>query len=328
MASGAARVRVPATSANLGPGFDVMSVALKRPYLEVEVEPREGEEGIELAVSGKYADEVERDVGLNSACRALRLLGSSIGIRTGWRVSIEAGIPVRKGLGSSAAEAVGALLAAHLALGLRVDRKRIVRLAALVEPGGHPDNVAAAALGGFTVSYRLQNDIDVTRIRAPRGLAFVVVVPDVRKESTGSSRKVIPESVGMEDHIAVASRLAAICLSLERGDLRTLLSLVPFDPVVERARAEAGLYGRYSWKELLHEKVRLLRKYGVAMTISGAGPSRLLWYDLRRNAREEGRRPIDGALADVISSLESRGHRVLEVIWTEPENDGALQVSR
>lgn len=319
---------MPATSANLGPGFDVMSVALKTPYLEVEVESKgEGEE-IELTVSGKYAADVERSVGLNSACRALKILNSSLGIRMGWRVRIEAGIPVRKGLGSSAAEAVGALLAAHLALGLRIDRRKIVRLASLVEPGGHADNVAAATLGGFTIAYRLHNGIDVMRIVAPRNLAFVVVIPDVRKESTGASRRVIPESVGMEDHITVASRLAAICLSLERGDLRTLFSLVPFDPVVERSRAEAGLYGRYNWKELLGEKTRLLRRYGVAMTISGAGPSRLLWYDLRRNAQEEGRRPIDGALADVLSTLESKGHRVLEVIWTEPENSGAVAVTR
>ena len=323
----AARVSVPATSANLGPGYDVMSVALERPRLEVEVEPRE-EEGIELTVTGAYASEVVRDTWLNSACRALRLLSSGLGLQQGWRVRIEAGIPVRKGLGSSAAEAVGALMAARAAMGMHLDRSEVVRVAALVEPGRHADNVAAAALGGFTVVFRDQEGFEVVKIRPPEQLGFVVVVPDVSKESTGSSRKVVPESVTMEDHVLVTSRVAAMAIFLERGDLRRLFELVVFDPLVERARADAGFYGRYSWKELLGEKERLLRKYGVAMTISGAGPSRLLWYDLRKNWQEEGKRPIDEALNDIIWSLESRGHKVLEVIWTRPGRKGAEIVSR
>ena len=322
-----ARVSVPATSANLGPGYDVISVALERPRLGVEVEPRE-EEGIELTVTGAFAAEVVRDTWLNSACRALRLLSSGLGLQRGWRVRIEAGIPVKKGLGSSAAEAVGALLAAHAAVGMRLDRREVVRVAALVEPGGHADNVAAAALGGFTVVFRRQEGFEVMKIRPPEQLGFVVVVPDVSKESTGSSRKVVPKSVTMEDHVLVTSRVAAMAVSLERGDLRRLFELVIFDPLVERARADAGLYGRYNWKELLGEKERLLRKYGVAMTISGAGPSRLLWYDLRKNWQEEGKRPIDEALNDLVWSLESKGHRVLEVIWTRPGRKGAELVSR
>jgi homoserine kinase len=322
-----ARVSVPATSANLGPGYDVMSVALESPRLEVEVEPRV-EEGIELTVTGKYAEEVVRDTSLNSACRALRLFTSGLSRPKGWRIRIEAGIPVRKGLGSSAAEAVGALLAAHAAIGMRFARKEVARMVALVEPGGHADNVAAAALGGFTVVFKNQRGLDVMKIRPPERLGFVVVIPDVSKESTGSSRKVVPKSVTMEDHVMLTSRVAAMVVCIERGDLRRLFELVVYDPLVERARADAGLYGRYRWRELLREKERLLRKYGVAMTISGAGPSRLLWYDLRRNTQEEGKRPIDGAVNDVVSSLESKGHRVLEVIWTRPGRKGAEIVNQ
>ena len=190
---GAARVSVPATSANLGPGYDVMSVALESPRLEVEVEPM-AEKGIELTVTGRYAEEVIRDTSLNSACRALRLFTSGLDRPKGWRVRIEAGIPVRKGLGSSAAEAVGALLAAHAAMGMRFVRKEVVKVAALVEPGGHADNVAAAALGGFTVVFRNQRGFDVMKIRPPERLGFVVVIPDVSKESPGRAGRSSPRA--------------------------------------------------------------------------------------------------------------------------------------
>lgn len=320
-----AACRVPSSSANLGPGYDVFSLALAAPSLEVEVELTDSTTDVEVEPMGRYGDRVNRDPGSNSAARAFIELRRRLKRQTGAKIKILANIPVGKGLGSSAAEAVGAVLSASKALGFELRREEVVRLAASVEPGGHADNAAASALGGFNVILQEESGPEFLNFRAPEALGLVVLVPDVEKGSTEIARAHVPKQVTMSEHVEVTSRIAAACVSMLSGDLRTLLKAVSIDPIVERSRAEAGVYGNCSWEELKEEKLKLLRSYGVALTISGAGPSRLLLYD-RANSQsvEEGKRPIDLAVNETVASLERRGHKVVEVYWTGPDNSGAV----
>lgn len=277
---------------------------------------------------GRYGDRVNRNPERNSAARAFVELRRRLGADLGAKIRILANIPVGKGLGSSAAEAVGAVLSASRALGVELERVEVVRLAASVEPGGHADNAAAAALGGFNVILQEESETTFLNFRAPEDLGLVVLVPDIEKGSTELARAYVPKQVTMAEHVEVASRVAAACASMLSGDLRTLLRAISIDPIVERSRADGGVYGNYTWNELREEKLRLLKSYGVALTISGAGPSRLLLYDRSFGCRgEEGERPIDLAVNEVIASFERRGHRVLEVYWTRPDNFGAVQTS-
>lgn len=319
--------RVPSSSANLGPGYDVLSLALSAPAMEVAVELVDPAEGITVEPSGKYGWRVNRDPERNSAARALAVLARRLGVRLGARIRISAEIPVGKGLGSSAAEAVGAVVAACKALGVELPREEVARIAASVEPGGHADNAAASTFGGFNVILRSGSGPEFLSFRAPESLGCVVVVPDVEKASTEVARAAVPRTVSISDHVEASSRVAAACASMLSGDLRRFFAAVAIDPIVERARAEAGVYGEYTWEELREEKEKLLRTYGVALVISGAGPSRLVLYDWSVATGESGRRLVESAVQEVVVSLERRGHRVIEVYWTKPDNRGAVEIA-
>ncbi|MEN3047601.1 MAG: homoserine kinase [Candidatus Caldarchaeales archaeon] len=316
--------RVPSSSANLGPGYDVLSLALSEPAMVVAVELTDPARGVTVEPTGRYGGMVSRDPERNSAARALARLARRLGVELGARIRIGAGIPVGKGLGSSAAEAVGAVFAACRALGVELPREEVARIAASVEPGGHADNAAASTFGGFNVILHSESGPEFLSFRAPERLGCVVVVPDVEKASTEVARAAVPRTVTISDHVTASSRVAAACASMLSGDLRTFFAAVSIDPIVERARADAGVYGDYTWEELRGEKKRLLRTYGVALTISGAGPSRLILFDRSAATGEEGRRTVESAVQEVVASLERRGHRVVEVYWTGPDNRGAV----
>ncbi len=142
------RVRVPATSANLGPGFDALGLALTL-YDDLIVTP--GGSGVTVEVTGPGEGEVPLDEShlvVRSIRRGLEALGASV---PGFTLRCENRIPHGRGLGSSSAAIVGGLAAAYGLVGEPVDRERLVVLANELE--GHPDNVAAAALGGFTIAW-------------------------------------------------------------------------------------------------------------------------------------------------------------------------------
>ena len=320
--------RVPSSSANLGPGFDVFSMALKEPSLLVGARCVDGPAGVELVVRGRYADELSRDPERNAAGRAASLVLERWGLRRAVRIIIDAGIPVRKGLGASGAEAVGAVVVLSSLFDLNLNPVEVVELASSVEPGGHADNVAASTLGGICIISKLGGKLDVLRLESPSNLGVAVIVPSIFKPSTGAAREVIPKSIRMEDHIRSLSQGAMVTAGLLCGDLKRVFRHISFDHVVEAARANAGVYGdAYNWEMLLEEKQTLLDRYNVALTISGAGPSRLLWYDVEENSGKDSCRPIDEAVRLVKENLERRGYRVEDVIYTMPARQGAALIT-
>jgi len=316
-------VKSPSSTANLGPGFDVLSLALEKPYLTIEVDVEDGE-GVKVIPKGKYCGEFLEPEKCAAAKAAEGLLRRA-GVRKRVTLVVQADIPLRKGLGSSGAEAAATVYGLNHLLNLGMSLREMVEVAAYAEPGGHADNVAASLLGGFVAIFKDGEEINLLKLSPPEGLGVVVIVPDVFKASTEDARKAIPLKLDLKTHIEVTARAAAAALALAVGDYDFFLKAVSHDPFVECVRADAGVYGGgVDCKQLMDEKKRLLRRYHVAETISGAGPSRVIFYKTSENRGELGKRPVDAAVSEVVESLEKNGHRVLEVIETKPDQFGCI----
>jgi homoserine kinase len=240
------RVRVPASSANLGPGFDVLAAALGL-HMELEVE-----EGMGFGVRTDLAIARDRR---NLAVRGFSALRPADGVR----FTIRSDIPLSGGLGTSAAAYVAGLAAADALNGGGAD---LLAEAARLE--GHPDNVAAALLGGFVICAGARAE----RLDPPDGLSAVLVVPK-RAVRTAKARAALPPEVPMAEAVFNVSRAGLLVLGLARGDL-DLVARGLEDRLHQPRRA--SLYPRSM------ELVERAREFGaLGATISGAGPAVLVW---------------------------------------------------
>jgi homoserine kinase len=240
-------VRVPASSANLGPGYDVLAAALAI-HLELEVEET-GEFAVESDMRGVPLDRT------NLCVRAFELLHPAEGVT--FRLRSE--IPVGAGLGSSAAAIVAGLVAADHMYELDAE---LLAPAAGIE--GHPDNVAAALLGGFVIC----TENGAERFDPPPELEGVVVTPP-HEVATPQARAALPAEVPMEDAVHNVAHAALLVLGLARGDF-DLVARGLSDRIHQPRRTH--LYPRSM--ELL---VRARELGALGATISGAGPSVLFW---------------------------------------------------
>ena len=199
-------VRVPASSANLGPGYDVLAAALTL-HLELEVEET-GEFSIDAAGLDVPLDRT------NLCVRAFESLRPADGIA--FRITSE--IPLAGGLGSSAAAIVAGLLAADHLYELALEPADVLARASEIE--GHPDNVAAAMLGGFVLCSSDAAGIPVaTRLDVPQGIEAVVVVPRGERVPTAKAREAIPDEVAHADAVANVAAASELVLGIERSDL-------------------------------------------------------------------------------------------------------------
>jgi homoserine kinase len=238
---------------------------------------------------------------------------------------VEVNIPPRKGLGLSGAEAVGAVLCADRLFRLKMAKEDIANLAAQAEPSNHIDNVAASTFGGFNIVTQSapSQPRRITTISPPNDLGVALIVPDVEKASTEATRKLLPSSVLREQYVAAIGYTSRIAWAFSKGDTEALIESLPWDPIIEPARAEAGAYGSgIDAKFLQEEKKILLDRFHVAETISGSGPSRALWYRVGRTGL------IQQAIQYVSERLRSRGHRVQQIINTRPSAKGASVIVR
>ncbi|HEX5015843.1 MAG TPA: homoserine kinase [Candidatus Limnocylindrales bacterium] len=230
------RVDVPASSANLGAGYDCLAVALDLSN-RVEVEVRGWSRGeIELTVDGEGANELTADrenrvvKGVEAALREVR---GDLPDGVGWRIEMRNDIPLARGLGSSAAATVAGLVAGNALLGEPLTTADLLRLATSIE--GHPDNAAAALLGGFTVSAQTDDGVEALRFDAPRDLRAVLYVPELRL-STDEMRKVLPDRVPRADAVSNVTRVAVGVAGIATGRL-DLLKVLTVDRLHEPYRA-------------------------------------------------------------------------------------------
>jgi len=247
-------VRVPASSANLGPGYDVLAAAVSL-FLELEVE----ETGEYTFDDGRLGVPAGRD---NLIVRAFETLHSADGIA--FRLNSE--IPLARGLGSSAAAIVAGLFAADHLFELGLSKEDFLGRATEIE--GHPDNVAAAIYGGFVICGAGEDGPTAARFDAPSGLEGIAVVP-ADEVSTERAREAIPAQVPLADAVANVSAASRLVLGLQTADL-DLVAAGLADRIHQDRRRD--LYPR-SMK--LVDDARELGALGA--TISGAGPTVLVW---------------------------------------------------
>jgi homoserine kinase len=248
-------IRVPASSANLGPGYDAMAAAVSL-HLELEVEETDG---FSLDPGGLDVS-TRRD---NLVVRAFESLYPADGIA--FRIRSE--IPLARGLGSSAAAIVAGLFAADHLFELGLSREEMLGRAAEIE--GHPDNVAAAIFGGFVIcGGRHGGVLGAARFDPPEGLEAVAVIPP-EEVSTRLAREAIPAEIPLADAVANVSAASTLMLGLQRGDF-DLIGRGLEDRIHQPRRRP--LYPRSM------EIVDSAKELGaLGATISGAGPTVLVW---------------------------------------------------
>ncbi|WP_030436296.1 homoserine kinase [Actinoplanes subtropicus] len=253
-------VRTPATSANLGPGFDALGLALTL-YDDLEATVTDG--GFTVTVTGEGAGELPGDEE-HLVVRAMLATFDELGERpAGLSVSCVNRIPQARGLGSSSAAIVGGV---QLARGLVEDGLRLIddedalRIAARLE--GHPDNVAPCLLGGFTIAWNEGAGARAVRLAAHEGVRPIVFVP-AERGYTASARAALPFEVPHRDASFNAGRAALLTHAIT-GDPALLLPATE-DRLHQGYRAES-MPGTASL-------VASLRSVGVAAVVSGAGPT-------------------------------------------------------
>jgi homoserine kinase len=264
-------VEVPASSANLGAGFDCIGLALGIVNLiELEV-CRDCDGRIELRCEGEGTGELDGDrrnrfvEGLETGLGAA---GAELPPDTGWRIRMINKIPLSRGLGSSAAATVGGLIAANALAGGRLGDRDILQLATAIE--GHPDNAAAALLGGFVVATSHGPGVEAIRFEVPAGLSVVLFIPDL-KLSTRAMRGVLPSTVPFGDAVANLGRVAVGVAGMAIGRYELLAALTT-DVLHEPYRATAF--------PQLPTLVAAARAAGaIGACLSGAGSSILAFAD-------------------------------------------------
>ena len=255
-ASAGVTVRVPATSANLGPGFDALGLALDL-YDEVSAVPADS---IVISVTGEGAGEVAND-GSHLVVEAMRAAFAEVGTPfPGVRLTCANVIPHSRGLGSSAAAICAGVSAGFALAGVQASRDQVYALATRIE--GHPDNVAACVFGGVTIAWYEQQQPRVARLRPCPQLRPITFVPQVRT-STKTSRGTLPEQVLHRDAAANAARAALLIHGLTS------------DPVVLLDATEDWLHQPYRLPGLPVQQalVGALRDAGVPAVLSGSGPT-------------------------------------------------------
>ncbi len=208
---------MPATSANLGPGFDTLGLALNL-YNRVEMDRAEPGT-LEVLLEGEGAGSLTADWS-NLALRAADLVFRQRGGRPpGLRVRIVSSIPLARGLGSSATAVVGGILAADGLTGGGMSAEEALNLAASLE--GHADNVAPALCGGMTISWRNERGYGCLRLEPPLELGAVAAIPTVPMP-TARARAVLPEKVPLADAVFNTGRAALLVAAVTTGRLDLL----------------------------------------------------------------------------------------------------------
>ncbi|GEL95615.1 homoserine kinase [Cellulomonas composti] len=274
------RVRVPATSANLGPGFDALGLALAL-YDDIEVRAV-ASPGVRVEVEGEGAGQVP-DSEEHLVVRAVRLALDHVGApQSGLHLVCRNRIPHGRGLGSSAAAVVAGLAAARGLIGEPEALSDDVLLELATQVEGHPDNAAPAILGGATVAWLRADGVGAAPLVVHEDLAPVAIVPPTHL-STKAARGVLPATVPHADAAFQAGRAALLVEALgRRPDLL-------LDATADR------LHQEYRRRVMPHSLalVDALRAAGVAAVVSGAGPTVLALA----------RRLVDGAGTDADAAI-------------------------
>lgn len=260
-----AKVFAPGSIGNVGPGFDVLGLAIGGLGVTVSIEP--DNEGPKIAeITGRDAGDLPEDVDRNAAALAAILLYDKAGFKPLFRMSMENGLPFSGGLGGSATAAVAGAAAALLSLGRDFDPKPIMRCALEAEEmlsGRHLDNIAASMFGGLTLTRDVES-LDVVKVPVAAPWHIALLTPRVRV-ATKQARSILPETWARSLWTRQMAQTAALVLAFSTGD-KDLLSRALEDGFAEPLRA--GLIPNF--KEI---KQAALDAGAYGCSISGSGPT-------------------------------------------------------
>jgi homoserine kinase len=297
----AVRVRVPATSANLGPGFDSLGLALEL-YDEIEVRAVRG--GLSLDVVGEGADEVSGAGEKHLVVRALRAAFDDLGRdQPGLALRCVNRIPHGRGLGSSAAAIVAGVLAARALAAAGTGPGEALSLANELE--GHPDNVAPCLYGGLTIAWLDDGMAKAIRLETLPGITPVAIIAPA-PVSTEVARDLLPAHVPHADAARNAGRSALLVAALTAR------------PDALLAATEDRLHQDYRAPAMpaTHDLVRRLRAAGIPAVVSGAGPSVLAFPACGRDLDTVGSTTLETGIAWLVSPLdvERQGASVIPAV--------------
>ena len=308
-------VKVPATSANIGPGFDCLGIALpiyNTVTIDETVLPGTGVEINILSQDDNFDDLIIDHIPTDETSivyKAVELLYNSIGqTPSELKININTTIPVTRGLGSSAAVIVGALIAANHLLGEPADESAILSIATEIE--GHPDNVTPAVVGGLVLS-SLEEDGSILyrKLNWPDEWAITVCIPDVEL-ATEISRSVLPESVPIQDAVYNIKRMGMLIDALNTADAE-LMKIALSDKLHQPYRAKL-----VPWMADINEAIKHDEDI-FGCVLSGAGSSVLVIS--KQSAADKARNKIN----EVMTNLNVKA----EIKTLKVENNGAQIVS-
>lgn len=289
---------VPATVANLGPGYDVLGLAVSAPG-DVVVARRRTEPGVVITDIHGDDGRLPRDATENCAGIAAAATLARARVDTGVGLELHKGMPIGSGMGSSAASAAAAAFAVNLLIGSPLRRVELIGPCVEAEAhvsGRHADNVAPALLGGL-IMVRSVDPLDIVRIPLPEGLSVVLVTP-VFELPTREARAVLPDDVPMRTMVSNGANLAGLISACYSGDLGLLGRCLEGDPVTA---ARAGLIPG------CEDVIAAARGAGaIGSSISGAGPSIFALCHAESVAAEVGEamvRAFDAAGLDATARL-------------------------
>ena len=248
------KVRVPATSANLGAGFDVFGIALEIPFDIIEVQKSEK---IQIKVSGKGSEHIPTAPWRNTAGVVAAFLEKPV------KITIRRNIPLSSGLGSSAAPAAGVAFALNEMYDLGLSREELVRIAAEGEKSvagvAHADNVAPAIFGGFVIVH----DNKVISLM-PKKIGIVAVHPDF-VVSTRKARAILPEKISLKNASFNTGSAASLVMGMVKGDIKLIGESMENRVIEERRSRLIRGYDQVKKSALLAG--------AAGITISGSGPT-------------------------------------------------------
>ena len=306
-------VEVPASSANLGAGYDCLGLALDL-VNRVDVEAADGDGSIALRVRGEGDGELPAERSNRFVAGLEAALEPALGPRPasiGWRIAMDNAIPLSRGLGSSAAATVAGVVAgaelATLVGATCPDDDALLQIASTIE--SHPDNAAAVLLGGFVVSAQLADRVAAVRFDAPDGLRCVLFIPD-RRLATEDMRRVLPAEVPLRHAVENLGRVAIGVAGIASGRFELLADLT-IDRLHEPYRSAA-------YPELPRMTLAAREAGALGACLSGAGSTILAFVAPGADAS-----PVEAALREEAAACGLAGR----VAVVEPRNHGAHVVA-
>ncbi|MDD3224703.1 MAG: homoserine kinase [Clostridium sp.] len=262
------KIKVPASTANLGAGFDCFGMALNL-YNEFEFE-KSNYPTVFLEDGKKSSIPIEDNLIFFSMKKAFELYNFKF---TGFTInSSKSNVPLSRGLGSSATCIAAGIHAANYYMNGIMNQDEIVKLAAQIE--GHPDNVVPALLGGFNISIMENGEVKHSRVEVPNDILFAAIIPNFKMD-TASSRKVLPDKYTREDCVFNISRASMLVSSFYAHDYKNLRFC--FEDKLHQPYRKNGIRDI----DLIFKKAQDLNSYGEF--ISGSGSTLMIVIDKNNN---------------------------------------------